>query len=262
MNSAIRLLTLFALTQCWYLEAAELKAETKAAFKKYAAFVEARIERDGATASLFRVASTPETRGRLRNGEIISYSAKSLGIEAAIAIPAGQVQHWVGAAFLPHATIASATPRLQDYDNRKRFMGPEIIESRTLDRRGFDFEVYLRIVEKSIISGVFDLDLRITYQMFEKNLAILSRSERIVEVAGAQAPAGSAIRDRGLLWALNHYWRIAEGDGGLYVECEALVLSRRVPAFAQWFAEPLIAQASRRTLISTIRATLRMVSSQ
>ncbi|HML15554.1 MAG TPA: hypothetical protein VK419_00950 [Bryobacteraceae bacterium] len=260
MNSASRLVILFA-TLGWYGAAAESRPEAQRAFKKYAASVEARIERDRFTPNFLRVASDPATRARLRAGEIPAKSAKSLGIEPSVAIPSGLVEHWVSAAFLPHATIAAAMPQLQDYANRKRFMWPEIIDSRTLSRQGNDFEVYLRVSEKSIISGVLDMNLQITYRMHNHDLAIDSRSEKIVEVAGADAPVGSSSRDRGLLWALNHYWRMAEADGGVYLECEALTLSRRPPAMARWIADPLIAQAARKTVINTVRATMRIMAS-
>jgi poly-gamma-glutamate capsule biosynthesis protein CapA/YwtB (metallophosphatase superfamily) len=47
------------------------------------------------------------------------------------------------------------------------------------------------------------------------------------------------------MWALNHYWRILQMDGGLYVGCEALVLSRRTPVLLDWIAPPLIARVAR-----------------
>jgi hypothetical protein len=179
-----------------------------------------------------------------------------------VAIPNGQVQHWVGAAFLQDATMEGVLPRLRNYNNRSRYMMPEIVESRLKDRQGDVFQVYLRLVEKAILSGVFDLDLRVVYRTGEHGrLAIESRSMSVVAVSDASAPVGSAGKDQGLLWALNHYWRILPMDGGLYVECEALVLSRPTPLMLGWIAHPIIARAARESLIRTVHATIRIMNS-
>jgi len=260
MNPRPRFASLLAAALCVSQAVADPKPETKRGFEKYAAAVEARVREDRSTAHFLRVAANPEVRARLRAGEIPTESAKSLGVEPSVPVPSAQVQHWIGAAFVPHSTIAEALPRLKDYSNRKHYMTPEIIDSRTLNQKGDEFQVYLRLSETGVISGFFDLNLRINYWMSGHDLAIDSRSERIVEVSAAEAQEGSSIADRGLLWALNHYWRMTEGDSGVYLECEALVLSRRPPGAVEWIADPLIARAARRTLINTLRATMRIVS--
>lgn len=232
------------------------------AFDRYAAVVEERIRSDYSTANFLRVLPNESTRAQVRKGEVLVESAQGLGLRPDIAIPNGQVQHWVGAAFLQDGTIDGVLPRLRNYNNRSRYMMPEIIESRLMDRQGDVYEVYLRLVEKAILSGVFDLDLRVVYRTEgPSRLAIESRSMSVFAVSDASAPTGSAGKDRGLLWALNHYWRFLQMDGGLYVECEALVLSRPTPFTLGWIARPIIARAARESLIKTIHATIRIMNS-
>jgi len=232
------------------------------AFDRYAAVVEDRIRSDSSTANFLRVLPDESQRARVRKGEVLVESGQGLGLNPDIAIPNGQVQHWVGAAFLQNATLDGVLPRLRNYNNRSRYMMPEIIASRLTDHHGDVFQVYLRLVEKAILSGVFDLDLRVVYQTAGPGrLAIESRSKSAVEVSDASAPVGSAAKDQGLLWALNHYWRILQMDGGLYVECEALVLSRQTPVLLGWIARPVIAKEARGSLIKTVRATIRIMNS-
>ena len=232
------------------------------AFSQYAAVAEDRMRADSTTANFLRVLPDESRQARVRKGEVLVESAQSLGLKPNIAIPNGQVQHWVGAAFLQHATLDGVLPRLRNYNNRSRYMMPEIVASRLEDHQGDVFQVYLRLVEKAILSGVFDLDLRVFYRTEEPGrLTIESRSERVIEVSDVSAPAGSAARDHGLLWGLNHYWRILQTDDGLYVECEALVLSRPTPFMLGWVARPVIARAARESLIRTIRATIRIMNS-
>lgn len=247
--------------------AAAPPAETLRAFDRYAAAVEDRIRSDSGTANFLRALPDESARARVRKGEVLVESAQALGLKPDIAIPKGQVQHWIGAAFLENVTIDDVLPRLRNYNNRSKYMAPDIIASRLEDRQGDVFHVYMRLAEKSILSGVFDLHLRVVYRAEGPGrLAIASRSTSVVVVADSSAPAssapvGSAVKDQGLLWVLNHYWRILQMDGGLYVECEALVLSRRTPVLLDWIAPPLIARAARGSLIKTIHATIRIMNS-
>jgi len=237
-------------------------AATLSAFERYAAVVEGRIRSDYSTTKFLRILPDESKWARVHKGEALVESAQALGLKPDIAIPDGQVQHWVAAAFLPNATLDAVLPRLRNYNNRSWYMKPEIIASRLKDHHGDVFEVYLRLVEKSILSGVFDLDLRVAYRTERPGrLAIDSRSTSVVEVSDAFAPVGSAARDQGLLWALNHYWRILQMDGGLYIECEALVLSRPTPFMLGWIARPIIARAARESLIKTVHATILIMNS-
>jgi len=237
-------------------------AATLSAFERYAAVVEGRIRSDYSTTKFLRILPDESKWARVHKGEALVESAQALGLKPDIAIPDGQVQHWVAAAFLPNATLDAVLPRLRNYNNRSRYMKPEIIASRLKDHHGDVFEVYLRLVEKSIVSGVFDLDLQVVYRTERHGrLAINSRSTSVVEVSDALAPVGSAARDQGLLWALNHYWRILQMDDGLYVECEALVLSRQTPFMLGWIARPIIARAARESLIKTVHATILIMNS-
>jgi hypothetical protein len=261
MNSRT-LITAFCAALCNLPAVAAPPAATLKAFDRYAAVVENRIHADSPTANFLRILPDESKRARVRKGEVLVESAQALGVRPDIAIPHGQIQHWVGAAFLQDATLDGVLPRLRNYNNRSRYMMPEIIASQLTDRQGDVFQVYLRLVEKAIVSGVFDLNLRVVYETEGTDrLAIESRSVSVVAVSDASAPVGSAGRDQGLLWALNHYWRILQMDGGLYIECEALVLSRPTPFMFGWIARPVIARAARESLIRTIHGTIRIMNS-
>jgi hypothetical protein len=231
--------------------------ETIRAFRQYSASVAARVKEDQSAGTLLRLASGSRL-ARLRAGQILTVSAGSLGLRPEIAIPHGQVQHWIGAAFVPHTTIARVLPGLQDYSNRKRYMKPVIVESRVLSRNGNDFQVYLRLVQQPLITAVFDVTLRIAYRPTDAtHLIIESNSESVREVPSVDSPPGTPAHDRGFIWALDDYWRFAEQDGGVYVECEALVLSRQVPAVFRWIASGIIARVSERMLEGTLKSTAR-----
>ncbi len=257
-----RLISAFCAGLCILPTVAAPSTATLSAFDRYVAVVEDRIRSDSSTANFLRVLPDQSKRAQVRAGQVLVESGQSLALTPDIAIPHGQVQHWVGAAFLQNATLDGVLPRLRNYDNRSRYMRPEIIVSRLKEHHEDVFQVHLRLVEKAIISGVFDLDLRVVYQTEGPGrLAIESRTTSVVEVSDVSAPVGSPAKDQGLLWALNHYWRILQMDGGLYVECEALVLSRQTPFLLEWVGRPVIGREARRSLIKTIRATIRIMNS-
>ncbi len=209
------------------------------------------------SAEFLRLAGDSALQGRLRGGEVVAVPARSLTTLPDTTAAGSEIQHWIGAAFVSGVTLSQAIPVLADYSNRRKYMAPEIAASRELERRENDFFVYLQMSEKSIISGTFDTYLRIRYRREGPGrLSIDSRSEEIRDVTGADP------HDRGLLWALNHRWRIQEADGGLYLECEALALSRRPPAVIDFLASRFIAQAARKALVGTLEATRRMLQAE
>jgi hypothetical protein len=62
-------------------------------------------------------------------------------------------------------------------------------------------------------------------------------------------------KDHGFLWRLYSYWRFQERDGGVYVECEAISLSRPVPLGLRWLIDPIIRSLPRESLFNTLQAT-------
>lgn len=89
---------------------------TRNAFGRYAAVVEDRIRAASTTAQFLRVLPDESRQARVRNGEVLVESAQALGLKPSIAIPSGQVQHWVGAAFLGNATPDGVLRRLRNYN--------------------------------------------------------------------------------------------------------------------------------------------------
>jgi hypothetical protein len=85
-----------------------------------------------------------------------------------------------------------------------------------------------------------------------------SYSTRIQEVENAGKsdeslkPAG---KDHGFLWRLYSYWRFVERDGGVYMECQAVSLTRDIPTGLGWMIEPIIRQLPKESLVNTLRKT-------
>jgi hypothetical protein len=161
----------------------------------------------------------------------------------------------VGAVFIPGVTIGKTIASMQAYDHKEAFR-PEVLASRLVSRDGNDFRVYMRLLKKKIITAVLDTDHDIRYvPVGPARWSSNSRSTRIVEVKDAGKPTEHTLppgTGNGFLWNLNSYWRFEERDGGTWVECEAVSLTRDVPTGLGWLIEPIIRNLPKESLANTL----------
>jgi hypothetical protein len=239
---------------------AKLTPATTAAFDRYIALTEARMK---ATSSL-QIDAKPELKAKVRAGETLIQSSVTRDNGKSIDIPDGLIQDWLGTIFIPGASIEQVKAVLQDYDNYKVYYKPEVTESRIIARAGDDFDVFLRLYKKQVITVVLNTYYRVHYGMLDpQRMYVRSRSTRIAEASDSKHPEAheEPIGDNGgYLWRLNSYWRFEAADGGVYAECEAISLSRDVPALVGWairgFIEKFPKESMRNTLAGTKAAVL------
>jgi len=85
-----------------------------------------------------------------------------------------------------------------------------------------------------------------------------SYTTRILEVEGAGSREEQIMppdTGHGFLWRLYSYWKFEEKEGGVFVECRAISLSRKVPLGLGWMIEPIIQKLPRESLVNTLKAT-------
>jgi hypothetical protein len=61
--------------------------------------------------------------------------------------------------------------------------------------------------------------------------------------------------DRGFLWRMNTYWRFEEKDGGTYIECQSISLTRDIPTGLGWMIGPYVNSVPRESLTFTLATT-------
>lgn len=62
-------------------------------------------------------------------------------------------------------------------------------------------------------------------------------------------------RDGGYLWRLHTYWRFLERDGGTYLQCESISLTRGIPIGLGWVVGPFVTSLPRESLEFTLQTT-------
>ena len=238
------------------LGAAELKSRTVQAFDNYIQQLESRLDQQLKTTTFLWSDQAPQRTERLRQGEVL---AESLTGKSPKGVPDGLIHDWIGAVFIPGTTLEKTLQLVENYDHHKDVYKPEVIDSRLVSRHGKDFKIHLRLLKKKVITVVLDTYYDVHYTEVDKTRwHSRSYSTRIQEVENAGKTGERALPpgdDHGFLWRLYSYWRFAERDGGVYMECEAVSLTRDIPSGLGWLIEPIIRQLPRESLVNTLRKT-------
>lgn len=254
-----RLLTPLAIVLLFHSAAAAaagLKPETTEAFDRYIRSVETRVDQRLASGRFLWLDEDAGRLNSLRTGQILAEPAAQA---AESPVPHGLIHDWLGAVFIPGVTLANVISAVQDYDRHKVAYRPEVVDSRLLSRSGDDFRIYLRLRKKKVITATLNTEHDVRYQPLDAtHYRSRSYSTRIVEVADAGKPGEHELpvgEDHGFLWRLNSYWRFEARDGGVYVECEAVSLTRDIPAGLSWLISPIVRNLPRESLIATLTST-------
>lgn len=239
---------------------AELKSETKDAYQKYIFALEARLEaQDHSQGTFLWIDGDASRRQAVRSGNIVTEQINSFPV------PGGMIQHWIGGAFLPRVTLARVERVDQDYAEYAKIYAPEISRPNVLAHNGDHFVVSYRITKKNILTAVMETVHAIDYvPLGAGRLAIRSRSESVRQVDDAGTGLERVLPEgegSGLLWAMDSFWRMQERDGGVYIECEAITLSRDVPFGMRALVDPILRSFGKESLTRTLEAKRRAVLS-
>jgi hypothetical protein len=236
-----------------------LNAQTLATFDAYVHTAEKEMEPTLKASGAFLWSDLDsERQQQIHSGKVI---AQFWSGRAPVKVPDGLIHDWIAAASIPDTTVADTLALIQDYDHHKVIYQPEVIDSKLVSRQGNDFQIYMRLLKKKIITVVLDTDHIVHYRSLGRmRWTCRSRTTRIAEVENAGTREERLLppdTGYGFLWRLYSYWRFQERDGGVVIECRALSLTRDVPFGLGWAIEPIIQKLPRESLVNTLEATRR-----
>jgi hypothetical protein len=140
----------------------QLKQQTLNSFSSYVRDAEAVMEQSlGDDRQFLWSDINPERVQRVRGGEVLAQFWSGHG---PVKVPDGLINDWIGASCIPGATVEDVLALVQDYDNHKNIYKPEVIASRLISHRGNEFQIYLRLLKKKLVTVVLDTDHDVHYR--------------------------------------------------------------------------------------------------
>jgi hypothetical protein len=238
--------------------AASLEPTTVKAWEEYLGSAITRMEQRLTTGNAFLwVDEEPERLQRVRAGEIV---VSPVGPQNPKRVPSGLIHDWVGAAFIPGATLPDVLQVVRDYGRYKDRYQPDVIDSKAIDTSATKDRFSMLLIHKStFLQTALDADYECRYvPVDDRRTYSISRSTRIQEVDEYGSPAQRLLQEdqgKGMIWRLFSITRYAQRDGGVYLELEAIGLSRDIPASLRFLVEPVVRRVSRASLSASLRQT-------
>jgi hypothetical protein len=242
--------------------AQKLTPQVTSAFDQYISTVEARDSQPLPNNKNFLLIDTQPDRQRtksyseLKSGKVLIERTHSATNPAA----SGSLIHdWTATIFIHGVTLDQTLAALKDYDRDSDYYAPQVIQSKLLSKSGDRFHIALRLKQEYVFTAVLDTEYDILYTHLDAaHAASQSRSSRIAEIENA-ATSHEQIHtpgdDHGFLWRLNSYWHFVGADGGVYLQCNAISLTRDVPTGLNWLVGPSLEKIPRDSLRFTLSAT-------
>lgn len=238
--------------------AAELQPKTLHAWDDYIRAANAGMQKRLVPGGHFLwLADNPDRLAAVRNGEIVVVPA---GPHTPKRVPAGLIHDWIGAAFVPNATIRDVLGVVRDYVRYSEFYRPTVLDSKTIAHGNVEDRFSMLLMNKALfLKTALDGDYQTSYfQIDDHRWYSIAHATRLREIQGYGGPGEHELAENegsGLIWRLSSITRFEERDGGVYVELEAIALSRDIPLSLRWLVEPILRRVSRESLTTSLRQT-------
>jgi hypothetical protein len=238
--------------------AATLKRETVAAWNDYLQTANANLQdRVRPGGSFLWTLEDPERAARVRGGEIVIAPAPGQDPKK---VPGGLIHHWMGAMFVPNLKLDDVLQVTRDYDHYQNFYRPSVVESKTLARSGTNDRFSMLLMNKAFfLKTALDTDYQATnMRLDDRRFYSIARTTRVQEVEDygqpgeCRKPEGEGV---GYVWELYSIARLEQRDDGVYVELEAIALSRDIPAALRFVVDPVVRRVSRNSILTSLRQT-------
>jgi hypothetical protein len=239
-----------------------LKPETALAWDEYLQDAKIRVQQRVSPGGHFLwMDEAPDRVVKVKKNRIV---AAPLGPHIPKKVPSGLIHHWIAAAYMPKLTIRDALLVVRDYGRYKEIYRPNVIDSKVIELALEPITSKDRfstvLMNKSFFAKTaLDSDYEATYyRVDEHRLYTVSQTTHIHEIAEYGAPGQHTLPEdegTGLIWRLFTVVRFEERDGGLFIEVEAIALSRDIPGAVRVMAEPIVRRVSRDALITSLKQT-------
>ncbi len=224
------------------------------AFNAYCRRVEAQLAEQHRSVGGFLVFADGEGQ-RLRRGDVVIERLPGVNV-----VSGAMLHDWRGSAFAAGATAADFERLMQDFEAYPQHFSPQVLEGKIVEKDGDHLQAWMRVRQRHVITVVMDSRYDITYGHIDgRHGYSISRSTEMDEIADAGTAREQRLNggeEHGFLWRLNTYWSYEERDGGLYLQVEAVSLTRAMPRGLGWVIGPYVESVPRESLEFTLRSAV------
>jgi len=241
---------------------ASLEPSTVTAWEGYIHAANMRMEQRLSSGGTFLWAEESKDRlSKIRAGEIVVAPAAA---QSPKRVPSGLIHDWIGTVFIPNVTLREVLQVVSDYGRYKDWYPPNVVESKalgsTLDTDGKKDRFSMRLKSTSFfLKSTLETDYESWYVPVDNRRGYsITRTTRVQEIQDYGTAAQHALPEgqgTGIAWRLYSITRYAERDGGVFLEREAMGLSRDIPASLRWVIEPVIRRVLRASIITSLQQT-------
>ena len=233
---------------------AELKDKTLKTWDAYVQTIDAQTQ-GRIQGSFLWVDEDPDRVARVRAGKIL---VSPVGEKNPKPVPSGLIHDWIGAAFIPNARLSDVLSAVRDYDRYKEFYKPTVVDARSLGTDGGCDKYSMRLVNnETVAETAFDSEYEACYlRLDELRWYSNAHTTRVQEIRHYGRPDEQELppdQGSGYVWRLYSVARFQERDGGVYIELEAVALSRDIPVGVRWLVDPIVRRVSRNTLLISLQ---------
>jgi hypothetical protein len=238
--------------------AADLKPETIQAWNEYVRAAEERnLKHVSQETPFLTIDALPAEATKLRQGDIIASPAAP---NVPVKVPAGLIHDWTGAIFIPNVEVRDVLQVVRDYGRYKTVYQPNVVSAKPLETSEWEDRFSMVVMNKSFFAkSALDSDYHSTFtRLDDQRWYSVSETTRVQEVAEFGGPSQYMLpqdHGTGIIWRLHSIARYQERDGGVYVELEAIALSRDIPGGMRWLVEPIVRRVSRSSLVASLQET-------
>ena len=199
----------------------------------------------------------PDRKQRVRHGEVVVAPGVGHGTQN---VQNGLIHDWLGAVFIPGGTIESLFRVTHDYNRYKEIYKPVVADSKVLacstGRQEFTMVCQRRVlfVNAAMEGHYQSRDVAINPH---RGYSILDATQ-VQQYENYGSPAAHLLppdTGSGYVWRVRSLARYEERDGGLYLEVEAMALTRDIPASLRWLVSPIVNHLSVNSLTATLNQT-------
>jgi len=243
---------------------AELKPETVQAWNDYIEAVSAQNQKHLAPGNSFlSIDETSDGAARVHAGSIVVLAS---GPHVPMKVPSGLIHDWIGAAFVPNVTILDILGVVRDYKRYKDIYRPNVADSAPLAVDDREDRFSLLLMNKSVIGKTaLNSEYKCSYTRLDaRHCYSVTEAKRVREVAEYGTASQRELPEdegTGLIWRMYSIARYEERDGGVYIEVEAIALSRDIPLSLRWLIDPIVRRISRSSLATSLQQTQNAVLS-